>query len=401
MSNVAIIKKESLMWRIIIILVIVTVFMLSTLRYLKHQWIHKSALSERAKRWFKSLIYLTWGLMLVGLPSRVLGLNNSIMIVFFWVSYLAFGFYALAIFATIAVDIVSRLSRLRPKTHVNESRRNFLSQGAAIPAASLAGVGSAYGVSQTRQPQLIEVDIPLKNLPEAFEGYRIVQISDLHVGLTIREPFVRAVAELCMAQRPDAIALTGDLLDGEVDELSQDMSPMSILQAPDGVYYCTGNHEYYSGAIPWLTYFRNLGWRCLMNEHHLIERDGAQLAMCGVTDLSAHQMIPEHRSDPAKALLGLSPTLCKIMLAHQPKSIYSVPKGQIDLMLSGHTHGGQFFPWSLLVKLAQPYLKGLYRHDKRASVYVNQGTGYWGPPLRIKTVCEVTLITLRRAQSHT
>ena len=383
------------MWRIIIVLVIVTVFMVSTLRYLKYQWVQKSDLSETSRRRVKLALYLVWTLIFIGFPSRAIGVNNALMIAFFWVSYSAFGFYALALFATIAVDLLGRVNHAIPKATVDQSRRSFLSRSAAIPAASLAGVGSAYGTSQTRSPELIEVEIPIKNLPAAFDGYRIVQISDLHVGLTIREPFVRAVADLCMAQSPDAIALTGDLLDGKVDELRPDMAPMSSLNAPDGVYYVTGNHEYYSGALPWVRYFEQIGWRCLMNEHHIIERDDAQLAMCGVTDRSAHQMIPEHRSDPQSALTGLPQELSKIMLAHQPKSVHDLPQGHVDLVLSGHTHGGQFFPWSLLVKLAQPYLKGLYRHDERTAVYVNQGTGYWGPPIRIQTVCEVTLITLR------
>ena len=383
------------MGRIIILFVIVALFMLSTLRYLQYQWIHKSKLSDISRNMLRYALYVIWSLMLVGFPSRLLGLNHPLVILFFWMSYLAFGFYVLALLTTIVLHILSTFSRRKSTPQVDKGRRAFLSQSVAIPAGSIAGVGSAYGVSQTRQPHLIEVEIPLDNLPVEFDGYRIVQISDLHVGLTIREPFVQAVTDLCMAQSPDAIALTGDLLDGQVDELRDDMAPLKSLSAPDGIYYCTGNHEYYSGALSWVEFFKSLGWRCLMNEHHLIKREGHQLAICGVTDYSAHQLIPEHRSNPEQALNGLPLELCKLMLAHQPRSIYAIPKGQVDLVLSGHTHGGQFFPLNFVVKLVQPYLKGLYQHDERTAIYVNQGTGYWGPPLRITTLCEVTLITLR------
>lgn len=377
------------------------------------------------KRWVW-VLRLMLVLTLLGLPTRLLSLSNEWAVPLYWISYVSLGFYALLFLTTLTLDMGGRgwrltrslLSRLTSSHHtsthhasderalsheevssVDESRRALLSQGLALPVIGASASGSAYGAHHTRTPELIEVEITIPSLPRAFEGYQIVQISDLHVGLTIRECFARAVVELSLAQKPDMIALTGDLLDGTIAELQDDISPLAELKARDGIFYCTGNHEYYSGAEPWIDYFRSLGWRCLLNEHELIERAGDQLAICGITDRSAHTIISDHRSDPEKALKGLAPNLCKVMLAHQPKSIYDVPPGQIDLMLSGHTHGGQFFPWSVLVKLVQPYLKGLYQHDERAQVYVNQGTGYWGPPLRIGTRCEVTLITLRRADT--
>ena len=308
------------------------------------------------------------------------------------------GFLALLIFLTAIIHLVQfareKLNSNSEGSPSNLSRKEFLKSSLALPILGLTASAKATGILTARKPEIIRQEVYLKRLPEEFDGYRIAQISDLHVGLTIRRDFVESVVELTNSENPDSITLTGDIMDGTVPLLSEDMDPIKKLKAKDNVYFITGNHEYYSGALPWIKYFANAGFITLLNDNHKIKRGSAQIAMCGINDRSAHRIIPDHQSDAFKATANLPPETCKIMLAHQPRSVYDVEKVDCDLMLSGHTHGGQFFPWSLLVYFAHPYVKGYYDHHGM-KVYVNQGTGYWGPPLRLGTKSEITMITLR------
>ena len=355
--------------------------------------------------------------------SRILQRSEVLPHFSFWLAFSYLGFIALLFLSTLGLRLLAwglqgfshwihnslydrSIYHIDHKSNqkeiVDTDRRTFLYKSTALPALTFSTGGMGYGIQNTRDPDLIEMELSFDNLPPSFDGYRMVQISDLHVGLTIRKEFVQKVVNLAMKQSADAIMLTGDLMDGSVEELANDMESLTHLQARDGVFYCTGNHEYYSGADRWVDYFQEKGFTCLLNQHHVLKRGVDQMAICGINDLSAHKIIPSHKSDARKALKGLTSDVFKVMLAHQPKSIQQVPSNQIDLMLSGHTHAGQFFPWSLFVRLVQPYFKGLYQYDQRTQLYVNQGTGYWGPPIRINTTCEVTLITLKRSSNtHT
>ena len=155
----------------------------------------------------------------------------------------------------------------------------------------------------------------------------------------------------------------------------------------------TGNHEYYSGAAPWIDEFRRLGIGVLMNEHVVLEHDGARLVVAGVADYSAHHFDPAHRSDPARALLGAPAAAPRVLLAHQPRSAEAAAAAGFDLQLSGHTHGGQFLPWRWFVPLQQPFTAGLHRVG-RLTIYVSRGAGYWGPPKRLGAPSEITRLEL-------
>jgi len=192
------------------------------------------------------------------------------------------------------------------------------------------------------------------------------------------------------------VAITGDVVDGSVRDLAHHTEPLARLESRHGTYVVTGNHEYYSGAHEWIRELRRLGTRVLLNEHVVLDHDGAKLAVAGVTDYSAHHFDPSHKSDPYAAVAGAPADALKVLLAHQPRSASSAADAGYHLQLSGHTHGGQFWPWNFFVRLQQPFTAGLNRLG-RMWVYINRGAGYWGPPMRFGVPSEITLIRLVRS----
>jgi predicted MPP superfamily phosphohydrolase len=244
-------------------------------------------------------------------------------------------------------------------------------------------------------PRVREIQVPLRNLHADLEGFRIAQISDLHVGPTIRGGYVAAVVRATNALGADMIAVTGDLVDGQVAEFRDDVAPLRDLAAPRGVFFITGNHEYYWDPHGWLAQVKSFGWNVLLNEHRVLERGSGRILLAGVTDYRSSRYVPGHVSDPAAAREGAPPTDVSILLAHQPRSIFAAAAARYDLQVSGHTHGGQYFPVSLLVHLFEPYVAGLHRHEG-TWIYVNSGTGYWGPPNRLGIPKEITVLTLVR-----
>jgi predicted MPP superfamily phosphohydrolase len=192
----------------------------------------------------------------------------------------------------------------------------------------------------------------------------------------------------------DLIAVTGDLVDGDVAHLAGHTAPLAELSSRHGTFFVTGNHEYYSGERAWTEELERLGLRVLKNEHVVLKHNGASLVLAGVTDVSAHHFDPKQRSDPKGALAGApSEAAARILLAHQPSSAPAAAQAGFDLQLSGHTHGGQFWPWNYFIKYFQPFAQGLHRL-KDLWVYVNRGTGYWGPPTRFGVPSEITRIRL-------
>ena len=192
------------------------------------------------------------------------------------------------------------------------------------------------------------------------------------------------------------VAITGDVVDGSVRDLAHHTEPLARLESRHGTYVVTGNHEYYSGAHEWIRELRRLGTRVLLNEHVVLDHDGAKLAVAGVTDYSAHHFDPSHKSDPHAAVAGAPSDALKVLLAHQPRSASVAAEAGYHLQLSGHTHGGQFWPWNFFVRLQQPFTAGLNRLG-RMWVYINRGAGYWGPPMRFGVPSEITLLRLVRS----
>lgn len=277
---------------------------------------------------------------------------------------------------------------------VNKERRQFIIQSINLGIIGISILGTGYGFYQARRKAaVVKVDIPLDNLPDEFDGFRIVQFSDLHIGATIKNGFVQTVVDQINELKADMIAFTGDLVDGSVENLHNDVDPLKSIDAPFGKYFVTGNHEYYSGALQWCEHAKKLGFDVLNNENRVISKGNDKLILAGVTDYSGGNHIAEHTSNPGKAINNIDQSLVKILLAHQPRSIYAASRVGYDLQISGHTHGGQLIPWQFLTRLAQPYMSGLHQHEN-TWIYVNQGTGYWGPPLRIGARSEITVLRL-------
>jgi hypothetical protein len=262
----------------------------------------------------------------------------------------------------------------------------------AVPATACLVTLIGF-INARRVARVVRIDIPLARLPPALVGFTIAQISDIHVGATIKGDYVTAIVDRVNSLGADLIAITGDVVDGSVAHLSPHTAPLAKLAAHHGTYVVTGNHEYYSGALAWMEEFKRLGLHGLMNEHVVIEHDGARLILAGVTDYSAHAFDPAQRSNPRAAVAGSPAELPKVLLAHQPRSAAAAEAAGFDLQLSDHTHGGQFWPWNLLVSLQQPFTADLHRLG-RLWVYTSRGTGYWGPPNRFGAPSEISLLRL-------
>lgn len=325
-----------------------------------------------------------------------------------WITYVTLGFLSFVFTLLIIRDLtvilgitakwLASLFSSEGSNVVDTSRRDFLIQTSNLGILGAAGILTAYGVYQARRkPGIVNLTIPIKNLPADFEGFRIVQITDIHAGLTVKRDWTEIVAQQVSELKPDLIAFTGDLADGSVPHLREHVEPFAFLNAPYGKFFVTGNHEYYSDVLPWVEEIGRMGYKLLNNEHAIVERNGSSLVLAGVTDYSGGDFLPEHKSDPRKAVDGAPADTVKILLAHQPRSLYAAEPLGFDFIITGHTHGGQFFPWNWLAAIGQPYIKGLHRHNG-TWVYVSMGTGYWGPPVRLGTRSEITLFTLTADQ---
>ena len=282
--------------------------------------------------------------------------------------------------------------------------------GSAVAVPLLALLATVVGFWNARRtPAVVRVDVPITGLPAALTGFTVAQISDIHVGPTIRRAYLERIVNRVNTLGADVVAITGDLVDGPVAVLAQQVAPLAGLLSRHGTYFVTGNHEYYSGAHAWVAELRRLGLTVLLNEHVVLHHNDATLAMpdaqedaqltaqlvlAGVTDFSAHHFDEAHRSDPKAALEGAPPAApVRVLLAHQPRSAQAAQAAGFDLQLSGHTHGGQFYPWNWFVRLQQPYVSGLSRLQG-LWVYTSRGTGYWGPPKRFGAPSEITLLRL-------
>lgn len=273
-------------------------------------------------------------------------------------------------------------------------RRRFLARTLASSASVLVLGVSAFGVKRCLDPpQVKQLFIKMPGLPPSFKGFSIVQISDIHIGAMSMLSELADIVAIVNTLKPDLIAITGDLVDGNTAQLLSELTPLTELTAPHGVFFVTGNHEYYSGVEQWLPEIERLNITVLNNRRTEIRRGNDSFILAGVTDHQAGRFGQEHAPDFNKALGKMTTTQKKILLAHQPRAVEKAAQYGVDLVLSGHMHGGQIWPFRYLTRLQQPYLKGLYRH-KKTLLYVNQGTGYWGPPMRVGTYKEITRFIL-------
>lgn len=314
--------------------------------------------------------------------------------------YTWMGLLIVALFLTLGTEVVRggnavlELAKVLPK---DSERRTFLARllsgGVGLGALAIGGAGilSARGAVQVKP-----ITIALKKFPEGMNGFRIVQLTDVHIGPTLDGEWLEGVVARVNELEPDLVAITGDLVDGSVRELKEHVAPLAKLKAKRGVFFVTGNHEYYSGPDEWIAELERLGIRVLRNERVEIGEDGESFDLAGIDDYRAKDYGRGHGADLDKALAGRDSQRELVLLAHQPKHVLEAAKKGVGLQLSGHTHGGQIFPWGFFVRLDQKFVRGLDRLDD-TQLYTSCGTGYWGPPMRVGAPPEITEITLCRA----
>ncbi len=375
-------------------------FLLSTLLHLYVGWRIAPALSDG----FGSAYGVSFALLMLGsallMPMTLLARSvrsQPLADRLAWAGSLAMGLFSslfvLTLLRDLALLVLTLAGLVLPALPSGSFATFWRDSAAAVPLLGL--LATALGLWNARRTAaVVEVDVPIAGLPAALHGFTIAQISDIHVGPTIKAPYLRRIVDAVNRLRADMVAVTGDLVDGSVRELSAHVAPLAELQSRHGTFFVTGNHEYYSGAAGWVTELRRIGLRVLMNEHVVVRHDGAEMIVAGVTDFSAHHFDPAQRSDPLAALAGAPDAAgTRVLLAHQPRSADAAERAGFHLQLSGHTHGGQFWPWNLFVPLQQPFTAGLNRL-RRLWVYTSRGTGYWGPPKRFGAPSEITRLRL-------
>jgi hypothetical protein len=273
------------------------------------------------------------------------------------------------------------------------SRRLLLARGAAIFAGLTAAGAVGYGVrTALGPPQLDRVQIPMPKLPRAMDGTRIAVVSDIHLGPLVRADHARRIVDLINRVDADVVAIVGDLVDGTVEELGAAAAPLVDIQARHGAFFVTGNHEYYSGHLPWIAEVQRLGIRTLRNEREELPIRGGALDLAGVNDVGGEEF--GDGPDYARTFADRDPAKPVVLMAHQPVQAQSAAAYGVDLQVSGHTHGGQMVPFNLLVRLQQPLVSGFGRVDG-VPVYVTNGAGFWGPPVRVGAPPQVSLLELR------
>lgn len=313
---------------------------------------------------------------------------RAIVMLFNW----AFGAILLIAVLQIVVDLSTLLTMLvRWRWLTIPANLRYATGSAALVLASI-GVHQA-----TRVPQVKDIEVAIQNLPPQFDGYTVLQLTDMHISRLFDEPWARAVVDRSNALGVNLIVITGDLIDGPLSARTRDVEPLRDLHAADGVYVIPGNHEYFFDNEAWMQYFSSLGMKRLTNSHVLIERDGAHFVLAGVTDLNAPRAgLPG--PDLKQALAGAPVNTPIILLDHQPRNARQAASKGVALQLSGHTHGGMIRPLDLIIARAnEGFVSGFYDVDGM-QLYVNNGTALWpGFALRLGVPSELTRITLRRA----
>ena len=295
------------------------------------------------------------------------------------------------IFLTFIITIIHEIiSYGFKKTTFTENRRNFFKKSLDIGAVSVVVATNAKAMDNAKNIELEVVDVKIKNLKKA---YNIVQLSDVHIGGLIDKEFISNLVKRVNTLNADIIVITGDLVDTKLDYAAPALNELANLKAKYGTYFIVGNHEYFHGVENIIAHVNDLGIQVLENENVYIGEENEGFNLAGVYDRfgarygafepDIHEALRDKKDSPT------------VLLAHQPKYIEEIEDTKdIDLALCGHTHGGQIFPFNYLVKLQQPYVRGLNVHNEHTQVYVNKGTGFWGPPMRLGASSEITLLKL-------
>jgi uncharacterized protein len=379
----------------------------SALTHLLVGWLMAPALSVTAP----VLGWFFWAWALVSAVVMPMGLvtpkfaDARTKTVLTWLGLLLMGLFSSVFVLTVLRELALGVLTLAHWLGVAALVLPSIRQETALLVAPLALLMTAAGFWNARRTAtVVRVDVPIANLPASLVGFQIAQISDIHVGPTIQSVYLQRIVDRVNLLQADLVAITGDLVDGPVKNIGAQINPLLDLRSSYGTFFVTGNHEYYSGVHGWIDKLRAMGITVLMNEHVVIDHctdnqagDSATIVVAGVADYSAHHFDERHRSDPHAAMANAPEHAhIKLLLAHQPRSANAAGDAGFDLQLSGHTHGGQFWPWGYFVRFQQPFTAGLHKLNG-LWVYTSRGTGYWGPPKRFGAPSEITCLRLVRA----
>lgn len=394
------------------LLPLVFLSVLSLLTVLGHLYLYRRLVRDTSSnpRWRRVAGGIVWGLGALMLGSAVTArllppgsLRSLPFLGWTWMAAAAYLLLTLLLLGGVRL-VASRVSRGRteapapeaaaPQAVASEERRQFLARSAAGGALLVTGGFVGYGTWRSfHRPVVNQIAVRLPGLPKALDGFKLVQLTDIHVGPLIQRRFMDAMVEQCNALKPDAVCITGDLVDGSVQALGPSVAALSNIRTRYGQYFVTGNHEYYSGDEEWTEALERMGITVLRNRHVSVGKPGASFDMVGVDDWAAQRTGSSQRYDLDRALEGRDPERASVLLAHQPANWRVAAQKGIGLQLSGHTHGGQFFPFTLAVAAIWEHDAGHYEENGR-HLYVSRGTGFWGPPVRVAAPPEIVQVTL-------
>ena len=371
---------------ILFVTIILLVFSLLIL-YIIKRFVNKLHIKDKYKKLFKLFLYINF----VGVIGYIYARYNPNLAneIFFLLSLpigILFLIFCVAIFYDITHTILN-------KSTINKERREFLKKSLDIGSFVMGSTLIAKSIHQATFIEIEELNIQIKNLNNK---YNIVQISDIHIGGLIDAKLIKTIVQKVNNLNPDVVVITGDLVDISLKYATKSLDELSSISSKYGTYFIVGNHEYIHGVDDIINEVDLRGIKVLQNESIFIGEKDTGFNLIGVYDVMGYR-VKHHEPDLKKSLENINPTRPNILLAHQPRFIYEIDElktNNIDLVLSGHTHGGQIYPFKFLVSLVQPYIAGLYKHNSKTQIYVNKGTGYWGPPMRLGTSCEITKINL-------
>ncbi|MEA3371480.1 MAG: metallophosphoesterase [Campylobacterota bacterium] len=351
--------------------------------YISKRLFKKLDIKERTKTYLRIFLVINFfGIIGYMLGRYYLDVPNWLYFLF----SLPIGILFLLFCTAVIYDISRVILSISP---ISDSRRSFFKKSLDASSFVFASSISARSIYEAKFVKLEKIDVTLKGLKKE---YKIAQLSDIHIGGLIDAAFIKDIVERVNALKPDLVVITGDLVDIDVAKAEAPLSELQKLDSVFGSYFIVGNHEYFHGIEKIINRVNSLGIKVLENENLYIGKEGEGFNLAGVYDVFGYRA-KHHLPDIHKALKDKkdAPT---VLLAHQPRYIEEVGSG-VDLVLSGHTHGGQLYPFKFLVKLQQPYVSGLHQHSENLQIYVNKGTGFWGPPMRLGATSEITLITLK------
>ena len=366
----------------IFIAIFLTVFALLNL-YIVKRFINKLHINKKFKMYIKLFLLINYIGVIGYMYARY---NPDISNWLFLLLSLPMGIVFL-IFSTAVIYDISHT--VITKSPMSNKRREFFKKGLDYASVAVALGISGRAMYEAKFIELEKVDVKINNLKQ---DYSIVQLSDVHIGGLIDQKFIRDIVKRVNVLNPDIVVITGDLVDIALEYAKPALAELKNLRSKYGIYFIVGNHEYLHGIDDIIETVNSMGIKTLENENVYIGEKGKGFNLAGVYDYVGYRM-NHHKPDLEFALENKDDNSPTILLAHQPKFIEEVQEN-IALVLSGHTHGGQLYPFRILVKMVQPYLAGLYAHNKKTQIYVNKGTGFWGPPMRLGASSEITYITV-------